>query len=224
MVAQQALIEEKIVRAPFAGRLGIRQVDLGQYLAAGTTVVTLQALDPILIDFYVPQQALKDLQDRSRPSTANGRHLSRRRLQRRHRVDQFQGRHREPQRAGARLVQERRSAAGARHVRERRDRFRRGDDADHPAADRHHLQPLRRHGLCGASTAGRATASRSDTVQQRFVKLGATRGDQVAVLSGVNAGDVVVSAGQMKLRNGTAVVINNAVQPTDEPNPTPPNE
>ena len=63
-----------------------------------------------------------------------------------------------------------------------------------------------------------------DTVQQRFVKLGETRGDQVAVLSGIAPGDVVVSAGQMKLRNGTAVAINNAVQPTDEPKPTPPNE
>jgi membrane fusion protein (multidrug efflux system) len=61
VIAQQALIGEKIVKAPFAGRLGIRQVDLGQYLAAGTTVVTLQALDPMLIDFYVPQQALDHL-------------------------------------------------------------------------------------------------------------------------------------------------------------------
>ena len=61
VIAQRALIEEKIVKAPFAGRLGIRQVDVGQYLAAGTTIVTLQALDPILIDFYVPQQALRDM-------------------------------------------------------------------------------------------------------------------------------------------------------------------
>ncbi|MEA3109663.1 MAG: rane fusion protein multidrug efflux system, partial [Gammaproteobacteria bacterium] len=61
VAAQQALIEEKVVLAPFAGRLGIRLVDEGQYLAAGTTVVTLQALDPIFIDFYVPQQALARL-------------------------------------------------------------------------------------------------------------------------------------------------------------------
>ena len=61
VLAQKALIEEKTVRAPFAGRLGLRQVDEGQYLAAGTTVVTLQALDPIFIDFYVPQQALSHL-------------------------------------------------------------------------------------------------------------------------------------------------------------------
>src|SRR5450631_3005893 len=61
VAAQEALIEEKIVKAPFAGRLGIRQVDLGQYLTAGTAIVTLQALDPILIDFYLPQQALSQL-------------------------------------------------------------------------------------------------------------------------------------------------------------------
>ena len=61
VAAQQALIEEKTVRAPFAGKLGLRQVDEGQYLAAGTTIVTLQALDPIFIDFYVPQQALARL-------------------------------------------------------------------------------------------------------------------------------------------------------------------
>src|SRR6201996_9623806 len=59
--AQQALIQEKIVIAPFAGRLGIRQVDIGQYLSAGTVVVTLQALDPILLDFYLPQQVLAKL-------------------------------------------------------------------------------------------------------------------------------------------------------------------
>ena len=62
------------------------------------------------------------------------------------------------------------------------------------------------------------------TVQQRFVKLGDTRGDQVAVLSGVKAGEIVVSGGQMKLRNGTPVAINNAVVPPSNPNPNPPNE
>jgi membrane fusion protein (multidrug efflux system) len=51
-------MREKTVRAPFARRLGVRQVDVGQYLAAGTMVVTLQALDPMFLDFYLPQQAL----------------------------------------------------------------------------------------------------------------------------------------------------------------------
>src|SRR5580692_11807148 len=55
---QQAVLDKKTLRAPFPGHLGIRAVDLGQYLAAGTVVVTLQALDPIYLDFFVPQQAV----------------------------------------------------------------------------------------------------------------------------------------------------------------------
>src|SRR6202008_5089487 len=58
-VAQQkAILDKKFLRAPFAGHLGRRQVDLGQYLGAGTVIVTLQALDPIFLDFFVPQQAV----------------------------------------------------------------------------------------------------------------------------------------------------------------------
>ncbi len=81
VAAQQALIEEKIVKAPFAGRLGIRQVDIGQYLTAGTAVVTLQALDPILVDFYVPQQALAQMKIgqagcRRRSTPTRSRHLA----------------------------------------------------------------------------------------------------------------------------------------------------
>ena len=55
---QQAILDKKTLRAPFAGHLGIRAVDLGQYLAAGTAIVTLQALDPIYLDFFVPQQSV----------------------------------------------------------------------------------------------------------------------------------------------------------------------
>src|SRR5580704_4656470 len=55
---QQAILDKKTLRAPFAGHLGIRAVDLGQYLSAGTAIVTLQALDPIFVDFFVPQQAV----------------------------------------------------------------------------------------------------------------------------------------------------------------------
>jgi membrane fusion protein (multidrug efflux system) len=58
---QQALVDYKSIAAPFSGRLGIRQVDLGQYLAAGTTIVALQQLDPIYVDFYLPQQALAQI-------------------------------------------------------------------------------------------------------------------------------------------------------------------
>src|SRR5580700_7984507 len=58
---QQAILDKKSLRAPFAGHLGIRAVDLGQYLSAGTTIVTLQALDPVFVDFFVPQQSMDQI-------------------------------------------------------------------------------------------------------------------------------------------------------------------
>ncbi|MGA2398800.1 MAG: efflux RND transporter periplasmic adaptor subunit [Steroidobacteraceae bacterium] len=221
VVAQRALIDEKIVKAPFAGRLGIRQIDLGQYLAAGTTVVTLQALDPILIDFYVPQQALRDVRP-GQGVSAN--------------VDTFPGV------AFPGVIESINSKVdpASRNVQIRAS-FRNAD---------HRLVPGMFASVsidAGAATSevtlpqtaitynpygntvyvvehGTSGGKPRDTVQQRFVKLGDTRGDQVAVLSGVAPGEVVVSAGQMKLRNGTAIAINNAVQPTDDSHPSPPNE
>jgi membrane fusion protein (multidrug efflux system) len=62
------------------------------------------------------------------------------------------------------------------------------------------------------------------TAQQAFVTTGDTRGDQVAVLTGVAPGAEVVTAGQLKLRNGALIVVNNDVTPPDSPDPTPPNE
>jgi membrane fusion protein (multidrug efflux system) len=61
-------------------------------------------------------------------------------------------------------------------------------------------------------------------VQQSFITVGLTRGDQVAILSGVKEGDTVVTSGQLKLRNGSSVVVNNAVQPANEATPKPENQ
>jgi membrane fusion protein (multidrug efflux system) len=63
----------------------------------------------------------------------------------------------------------------------------------------------------------------TQVASQQFVQTGDTRGDQIAILKGLNAGDVVVTAGQLKLRQGSTVTINNDVQMSDDPNPTPPN-
>jgi membrane fusion protein, multidrug efflux system len=224
VAGQRALIEEKIVRAPFAGRLGIRQIDLGQYLAAGTTVVTLQALDPMLIDFYVPQQALENVRVGETVYAS---------------VDTYPG----ERFSGVIESVNSKVDAASRNV-QVRGSFKNADRRlvpgmfanvaiDSGAATSEITLPATtiaynpygdtvyvvEHG--GAKG---PDGKPMDTVRQRFVKLGATRGDQVAVLSGVQAGDVVVSAGQLKLRNGASVVVNNSVQPTDQPNPTPPNE
>jgi len=222
VVAQQALIEEKTVRAPFAGTLGLRQVDEGQYLAAGTMVVTLQALDPVYIDFYVPQQELNRLKV-NQAVTA--------------RVDAW------PQTVFRGKVSSFNSKVdtASRNVQVR---------ASFANPDRHLIPGMYANVEIDSTEATmqltlpqsaivynpygdtvyvvqKAGADQSRpglTVQQRFVKLGDTRGDQVAVLSGLSAGDEVVTAGQIKLHNGTAIVIDNHIVPTDDRNPTPPNE
>jgi len=213
VVAQQALIEEKTVRAPFAGRLGIRQVDEGQYLGAGTTVVTLQALDPIFIDFYVPQQALARLQVGqavgARVDTYPGDGFDGKIVSINSKVD-----------TASRNVQVRASFGNSDR------RLLPGMYAnvaiDNGAATTEITLP--QAAITFNPYGDTVFVVQQGVVQQRFVKLGDTRGDQVAVKSGIAAGDVVVTAGQMKLRNGSAVVVNNNVQPTNDANPAPPNE
>jgi membrane fusion protein, multidrug efflux system len=223
VVAQQALIEEKVVRAPFAGRLGIRLVDEGQYLAAGTTVVTLQALDPIFIDFYVPQQALARLKVKQAVSAT---------------VDAYPGAAftgtiasvNSKVDTASRNVQIRASFANA----DRRLVPGMYANVDINDGEPSTLVTLPQSAITYnpyGNTVYLVQKSGTDdkgnpklTVLQRFVKLGETRGDQVAVTSGVAAGDEVVTAGQMKLRNGSSVVINNKIVPSSDSNPTPPNE
>ena len=223
VVAQEALIEEKIVRAPFAGRLGIRQVDLGQYLAAGTTVVTLQALDPILIDFYVPQQALAKLRS-GLPVTAA--------------VDAFPG---QPFTGSVEAINSK-VDPNSRNVQIRAS-FHNADKRLMPGMfatvqiengekkSRITLpQTAVTYNPYGDAVFIVEPHGNDDkgkpryTVQQRFVKLGATRGDQVAIEDGVKSGEVVVTAGQIKLRNGSSVLINNDMPAGNDPNPNPPNE
>jgi membrane fusion protein (multidrug efflux system) len=223
VAAQQALIEEKTVRAPFAGRLGIRQVDQGQYLAAGTTVVTLQALDPIYIDFYVPQQTLSSMTvgqaAAATVDTYQGATFSGKILSINSKVD-----------TGSRNVQARASFANP----DRRlvPGMYANVAVDHGEAITQVTLPQTAitYNPYGDTVYIVQKNGKDDkgndrlTALQRFVQLGDTRGDQVAVKSGVAAGDEIVTAGQMKLRNGAAVVINNKVAPTNDAAPTPPNE
>ncbi len=223
VAAQQALIEEKIVRAPFSGRLGIRQIDEGQYLQAGTTVVTLQALDPIYVDFYVPQQLLAALK-KGDAVTAS--------------LDAYPG----VKFAGTVSSINSKVDSASRNVQVRASL----PNADHRLVPGMYATVEINNGAARSLVTVPQTAisynpygdvvyivEKGDndeqghpklTVQQHFVKIGATRGDQVAIESGVSAGDVVVTQGQMKLRNGAPVAINNSTTPTNDPNPTPPNE
>jgi membrane fusion protein (multidrug efflux system) len=221
--AQQALIDEKIVKAPFAGRLGIRQVDQGQYLTAGTTVVTLQALDPILIDFYVPQQALSQLKVGQSVGAT---------------VDTYAG----ATFSGVLESINSKVDPASRNVQVRAS-FRNADlrlvpgmfatvriDSGAPQSHITLPQTAITHNPYGDAVyvvepgGVDAQGKPRSVVQQRFVTLGATRGDQIAVLSGVKKGEVIVTGGQMKLRNGVPVTANNSLTPADDAHPNPPNE
>lgn len=222
VAAQEALIQEKILKAPFAGRLGIRQVDQGQYLSSGTVIVTLQELDPIVVDFYVPQQSLAQLKVGEGVSAA---------------IDTYPG-----QAFKGTITSINAKVDSASRNIQVRASFHNTDhrllpgmyanvsiDSGAPHMELTVPQTAITYNPYG-DTVFVVTKQGVDAkgnpklvAQQRFVTLSDTRGDQVAISKGLKAGEVVVIAGQMKLHNGSPVVINNQLLPSNDVNPTPPN-
>ncbi len=215
----RATIARKRIRAPFSGILGIRQVNRGQYLKAGDPIVPLQALRPIYVNFGVPQQEVGHLSagHEVRVSTESlagveypGRVTAIDSV-----IDQ-----------GTRNVQVQASLPndeGRLHpgmfVRVRVALGPSVDVVSLPASAISYAPYGDSVFVVGDLKGPKGEAYRG--VRQEFVKLGATRGDQVAVLSGVKAGDEVVTSGTFKLRNGAPVHVDNAVQPTNEAAPRP---
>lgn len=217
---QQAVLDKKTLRAPFAGHLGIRAVDVGQFLAAGTMVVTLQALDPIYVDFFVPQQAVDQVHLKQAvqikvdafPKDSFPGEISAINP----RVD-----------SASRNVQVRATMHNADH------RLLPGMYAtlDITVGDPQRFITLPQTAITyspyGDSVfviddKGNGADGKPQLVaRQTFVTTGSTRGDQVAVLNGVKEGETVVVAGQIKLHNGSAVLINNSIMPTADAAPVP---
>ena len=216
---QQAVLDKKSLRAPFAGHLGIRAVDLGQYLGAGTTIVTLQALDPIFVDFFVPQQSM----DRIRlGQTVTVR------------IDAFK----DQIFTGEISAVNPKVDLSSRNVQIRATL----KNADHKlipgmyatieiatgAPEKFVTLPqtaitYNPYGDTVYIVENKGLAANGPLLiaRQSFVTTGPTRGDQVAVLKGVSAGDVIVTAGQIKLHNGSTVLIDNSITPTADAAPVP---
>ncbi|HEV2264124.1 MAG TPA: efflux RND transporter periplasmic adaptor subunit [Stellaceae bacterium] len=220
---QQAVVDKKTLRAPFAGHLGIRAIDVGQYLNAGTTIVTLQALDPIYVDFTLPQQALAEIRE-GQLVTAT--------------VDTFPDQNfvgkitaiNPKVDTATRNVQVRATVSNPDHLlmpgmyakvtidvgsEERYVTLPQTAIIYNPYGNTVYLVQDK-----GKDAQGHPQLE----AQQAFVTTGPTRGDQVAILKGVDAGATVVTAGQMKLRNGSHVIVNNSVVPDNSPNPRPQEE
>ena len=217
----QATIARKTIRAPFTGALGIRQVNLGQYVSGGDPIVPLQSLSPIYVNFSVPQQDLSQLRPgrevRVTLEGSTGAPLS-------GRITAVEA-----------VVDEATRNVQVQATLENRDgRLRPG-------------MFVQAQVVLGASTgvisvpaSAVSYAPYGDSVfvvealkgpkgetyrgvRQQVVKLGAARGDQVAVLSGIKPGEEVVTSGAFKLRNGAAVHVNNDVRPGNNPAPSPEN-
>ena len=220
--AQKALIAQKTIVAPFSGRLGLRQVNLGQVLAAGTPVVTLQTLDPMEVDFSIPQSEADmihvGMAATLRSNAAPGRTFPARVIALEPQVD-----------PGTRNVKVRARLSNPGEA------LLPGMFADlrlTSGAPRDYItlpnaaiayNPYGATVFVVEKTDKGPNGKQTLIAKQRFVTPGPTRGDQVAILQGVKAGETVVTAGQLKLRNGTTVLIDNKVKPGDNPNPQVPN-
>jgi len=212
-------IDRKTIRAPFTGVLGIRQANLGQYLAAGNPIVTLQSVSPIYVNFSVPQQNVgrvhvgsdvKLTADNLPGSTFTGRinaldsmvDATTRNIQVQATVSNPQGKLHPGM-----FVQVEINVGASRT-----------------------LIPLPASAINYAPF-GNSVYVVTDMktpdgkpyrgVRQQFVKVDGSRGDQVGVVSGINPGDEIVSSGVFKLRNNGAVAVNNKVQPGNNPAPKP---
>jgi len=211
---QKAMVDKKVLVAPFSGRIGIRQIDLGQYLNAGTTVVTLQALDPIFVDFFLPQQALVQV------------HLGQTLIVK---VDTYPGKSFpgtiaaiNPQvDPNSRNVQVRATLGNPDYKLLPGMYATVNIDVGQPEPHITLPQTAIAYASYGSTVYLVDRNGTAQTARQTFVTTGATRGDQVAILTGVKEGDIVVSSGQMKLRNGTPLLIDNKVQPTFNAAPPP---
>src|SRR6266849_4923753 len=215
----RATIDRKTIRAPFSGVLGIRQANLGQYLAAGSPIVPLQSLTPIYVNFSVPQQVIGQVKvgDTVRLRTENLAGLK------------FTGR---VNAMDSIVDQATRNIQIQATLANPEGKLRPGMfvQVEVGVGASRSVLPLPASAISYAPF-GDSVFIVSDLkgpdgksyrgVRQQFVKVDGARGDQVGVVSGINAGDEVVTSGVFKLRNGAAVAVNNKIQPENNPAPKP---
>ncbi len=219
--ALKATIAKKTVRAPFAGRLGIRQVNLGQFVAVGTPVVSLQSLGRLYVDFSLPQRQLSQL--------AGGQDVS-------IRTDAYPGR----TWAGQVDTLDASIDPSTRNLRVRGIIDNDGRvlrpgmfvDVEITLPSVRQVVTVPATSIIYAPYSDSAfvveepdgvkePAGSMKVVKQVFVRLGERRGDLVEVVDGIEAGQEVVSTGAFKLRNGASVVVNNDLAPQPELDPDP---
>lgn len=231
----RAQIERKTVRAPFAGKLGICMVNLGQYLNPGTVVTTVEALEAIYVDFALPQQALSSVEP-GRPvrvSVGDNEKFSVEGVVAA--IDPALNRTTRSIHVRATVPNKEQQLRPGMFVNVSLMLPEQAKIVAVPATSVVHapygdsvflVEAVKSAEAGGADAKAKQPAPTQDgvkQVRQQFVRLGQAQGDFVAVLDGVKPGQEVVSAGAFKLRNGAKVVINNRVKPNPQLSPRPEN-
>jgi membrane fusion protein (multidrug efflux system) len=219
-VAQQAAtVAKKTIVAPFSGRLGITTVNPGQYLNPGDKLVTLQTIDPIYIDFNLPQKQLSGLFVGQAVTISNDAYPG-------------QGFTGKITAISPKVDTATRNVPVEATIANPKRQLLPGMFANVKvdAGEKKRYLTLPQTAITYnpyGSTVFVLNDKKDDkgnsslVAQQVFVTTGPTRGDQVAVLTGLTEGQQVVTSGQLKLKNGTPVLVDNKVQPANAPNPTP---
>ena len=225
--AQRALIAQKTVRAPFTGVLGIRQINLGQYIAPGAAIVSLQQLDPVYVDFSLPEQLIGTL------GAGNAVQAT---------VDAVPGQAFDGQVTAVepQVDTSTRNFKARATLRNPEGKLRPGSFAKlsfglgqardavvipqtavsfNPYGNAVFVVTAEKRKPGEAGPSGKPLTGDKLVVNQRFIKTGATRGDLIAVTDGLKPGERVVTAGLLKLRNGSEVTIDNTVQPASDSKP-----
>jgi membrane fusion protein, multidrug efflux system len=213
--AQAATVAKKSLRAPFAGRLGITTVNPGQYLNTGDKVVSLQSLDPVYVDFRLPQEQLPQVKPGQTVRISSDAFPKVGFAGKVTAIDPAIDTASRNFQAEATVPNTGRQLMPGMFVRVAVA----SGEVQHNLTLPQTAITYNPYGstvfLVQKDAAGKATA------QQTFVTTGTTRGDQVAILKGIKQGDQVVTSGQLKLKNGTPLDISTAALPADDQNPTP---
>jgi len=217
----RATIARKTIRAPFSGVLGLRQANLGQYLAAGEAIVSLQALNPIYVNFGVPQEAAGQMKI-GRSLRVSGKDVGGIKFTGRvTALDSIVNESTRNIQVQATLANPGGKLRPGMFV---QVEVATGTGTDHPVI----ALPATAINYAPYGDSVFVITDLKDPsgktyrgVKQEFVKVEGSHGDQVAVISGVNPGDEIVTSGVFKLRNGAAVQVNNKVQPGNNPAPKP---
>lgn len=219
-VAQQAtVVAKKSIRAPFDGRLGVNEVDPGQYLSPGDKIVNLQNLNPLYVDFFVPQQELARLkvdQDvrvtcTTYPNNVFLGHIVT--------IEPAVDNATRNVKVEALIDNQKNTLAPGMFVSVEvmLDKAQQFLTVPQTAIT---FNPYGNVVFIVHDSKKKPEDKPLLTVAQHFVTTGETRGDQIVVLNGLKVGDEIVSSGQLKLKNGTQIEVNNSIVPPNNPNPT----